>query len=306
MRSLPTATRFSSAGRARSLASGATPATRTRSSRPERNRGAAARDAGAARMPLPPPPPPRRSRRQPPPAPAPKEPPSQMVRRIVKRGNLASNVKRSRQSPGCLAAVVIVAMGSGCGVATDRMGLFESPEQAFARLADDYQGRVVLVEVGVSHNGRYAPLGNGTGFFADQGGLIVTNKHVVHAHLYVSESACVAQSFRRRGIAYEKALVISVWPGGTRVQAEGHQSRRRSRPWLQHGSTARSHSWQPRPTRCTPPVTIQCRIIFGGPAVHLRLAAARDGQSRPRGAPSLEGDGADSPRQRRSRRPTTR
>jgi S1-C subfamily serine protease len=167
--------------------------------------GFAVRD-GAVRGPLLVPPPP-------PPSLPLLEPNSQKVRRIVSEA-LATNVKRSRQRlVAAMAAIIFVGIGSAWAIA--RYGLFEGPDKAFRRLADAYQGRVVLVEVGVSHNDQYMLLGNGTGFFAAGGGLIVTNKHVVHSHLFNKDNACLAESFRRRGLSYEKALVITVWPGGS-------------------------------------------------------------------------------------------
>ena len=198
----------------------------------------------------------------PPQAPGVREAPSQLVRRIVHEA-MVTNVKHSRRRMA-LAAGILVVVGAGAAIAMMRYGLFEDREQTFRRLADIYQGRVVLVEVGVSYNGRYTPLGNGSGFFADRDGLIVTNKHVVYSHLYSRESACLAQSFRRQGMAYEKSLVISVWPGGTEF---------RQTPTSQSGDRGLGYSTDHKtlslvltaPDTLTEPINIQCRDVFGGP-----------------------------------------
>ena len=145
-----------------------------------------------------------------------------------------------------------------------RSGMFESAETAFGRLADRYQGRVVLVEVGVKYRGAYTRLGNGTGFFADAKGLIVTNKHVIHADRYISDSACLAESFRRRGLSFEKALVVSVWPGGSQFRqtsTDGHGDR-----GLGYSTDLGTLSLVAvAADTLLPPVDIQCRDRLGGP-----------------------------------------
>jgi serine protease Do len=86
---------------------------------------------------------------------------------------IATSARQSRRRFVAAAAALAV-LGAGAVWAAARLGVFEGTEGHFRRLADAYQGRVVLVEVGVSHDGRYARLGNGTGFFAGPDGLIVT------------------------------------------------------------------------------------------------------------------------------------
>jgi S1-C subfamily serine protease len=194
---------------------------------------------------------------------APREPPSQIVRRLVHEA-MATSARQTRRRFAAAAAALAV-LGAGAGWAAVHLGVFEGTEGHFRRLADAYQGRVVLVEVGVSHDGRYARVGNGTGFFAGPDGLIVTNKHVVYSHLYSRESACIAQSFRRRGLSYEKALVISVWPGGSEF---------RQTPTTASGDRGLGYSTDHEtlelvvtaPDTLMPAVGIECRDIFGGPA----------------------------------------
>ena len=41
--------------------------------------------------------------------------------------------------------------------------------------------------------------------FAADGGLMVTNKHIVYSHLYGEGVACIAESFPHRGLAFEPA-----------------------------------------------------------------------------------------------------
>jgi S1-C subfamily serine protease len=197
------------------------------------------------------------------PPPAPKEAPSQMVRRIVSEA-MATGARRSRLRLAAAAIVVAVAAIVAGAVAV-RLRLFESDERAFARLADEYQRRVVLVEVGIAHNRQYLTLGYGSGFFADRGGLIVTNKHVIHSDLYSREAACVAESFRRRGLSYEKALVITVWPGGTDFrQSPASPSGDRSLGFSTDHDTLSLVVTAPDELR--PATTVQCRDTFGGPA----------------------------------------
>lgn len=194
-------------------------------------------------------------------APASPEAASQVVRRIVHEA-MATSVRHSRRRL-TLAAGVLLVVGAGAAIATRRSGVFEDPQETFRRLAESYQDRVVLVEVGVTHDGRYTPLGNGSGFFADRDGLIVTNKHVVQPHLYSRESACVAQSFRRRGVPYEQALVISVWPGGSEF---------RRTPASTSGDRGLGYSTDHRtlslvltaPDTFVAPVTVTCRDALGG------------------------------------------
>ncbi len=189
------------------------------------------------------------------------EAPSQVVRRVVHEA-METKARRSRQRLAAV-AVAIAVVGAGAAFAMVRFGLFEGTERTFRRLADDYQSRVVLVEVGVSHNGRYTLLGNGSGFFAGEDGLIVTNKHVVYTHLYSRDSACLAKSFERQGLSYEKALVISAWRGGSDF---------RQTPASASGDRGLGYSTDHKtlelvvtaPHTLMPAVTIQCRDAFGG------------------------------------------
>jgi S1-C subfamily serine protease len=189
------------------------------------------------------------------------EPNSKVVRRIVHEA-LASNVKRSRRRL-VAAGIAIVLLGAGSAFAVVRFGFFEGRDTAFRRMADAYQDRVVLVEVGVSHNGNYMLLGNGTGFFAADHGLIVTNKHVVHTHLYNSESACLAESFSRHGLSYAKALVITVWPGGSefRQRARTRGGDRGLGYSTEHGTLSLVVT---APDMLSSPVELPCRDAFTG------------------------------------------
>lgn len=198
-------------------------------------------------------------------APAPIDaPPSQVVRRIVHEA-LATNVKRSRRRLAAAASIIVVLLAGGA-FAMFRLGFFEQPEQTMRRLADLYENRVVLVEVGLSIEGQYVSLGNGSGFAADRDGLIVTNKHVVHAHLYDQSVACMAASLRRRGIAYDRVLTITIWRGGTEFRGMTGDSR---------GDRSLGYSTDHKtlslvmtaPDTLLRAVTIQCDDpLFGGPA----------------------------------------
>jgi hypothetical protein len=190
----------------------------------------------------------------------PSEPQSEIIRRIV-HDAMGTRFHRARRR-WAVAALAIAAVGMATVWAAMRSGLFEAAEQSFRRWADHYQERVVLVEVGVAYDGRYTRIGNGTGFFADQGGLIVTNKHVVHSELYLPESACLAQSFRRHGRSYEDALVISVWSGGSQFRETPSASGDRRLGYsTDHGTLSQV-------TRAEdvllPPAVVQCQDSFGG------------------------------------------
>jgi S1-C subfamily serine protease len=153
-------------------------------------------------------------------APGPSQPtaerPSQLVRRLVREAVAqGAHPSRSTVPPLALWAGIAVALAVG---ATAYLGLARGTESTFRRLATEYEDRVLLVEVGVVRNGEYIKLGNGSGFVADDEGLILTNKHVVHGHLYSPGTACIAASYRRRGRSFEEALVVSAWQGGSRFR----------------------------------------------------------------------------------------
>ena len=84
----------------------------------------------------------------------------------------------------------------------------------------------------------YQTLGWGTGFVADSDGLIITNKHVIHGHKYAESTACLAESFRRRGLPFEDALTVTVWRGGSRFRqdATAEQGDRQLGFSTEHGS----------------------------------------------------------------------
>lgn len=193
---------------------------------------------------------------------SPTEAPSQIVRRVVNEA-MAANARRSRRRMATVVVCLVVA-GAGAVWGAVRYGVLDWNDRIFRRLADDYQDRVVLVEVGVIYNGRYSPTGNGTGFFAADGGYIVTNKHVIHTHLYDQRMACLAESFRRHGRPYEQSLVITVWPGGSQFrQTPNTPSGDRGLGYsTEHGTLALSAT---APDNLLPPQEIECADSLGGP-----------------------------------------
>ena len=145
------------------------------------------------------------------------ERPSQVVRRVVGE-EMQRRTRRSRLVFTLIAAGLAIVGAAGAWWVV-RSGLVEDVDTKFRRLATEYENRVVLVEVGITlPGGRYVPLANGSGFFAADGGFIVTNKHVVRGYLYSKDTACLAESLRRRGVSFDEALVVSVWRGGAQFR----------------------------------------------------------------------------------------
>jgi S1-C subfamily serine protease len=190
----------------------------------------------------------------------PRERPSQIVGRLVNEAMAANTRRAGRRLAGAVACLVLAAAAAVWAIAS--FGIPDWNERTFRRLEAEYQNRVVLVEVGISYNGRYSPIGNGTGFFAASGGLIVTNKHVVYSHLYDEGVACIAESFRRHGLAFEQALVLTVWPGGSQFRQTSASSSdlglgySTAHQTLALAAVAADH--------LMPPAGINCRDTFGG------------------------------------------
>jgi S1-C subfamily serine protease len=165
------------------------------------------------------------------------------------------------------AALVVIAAALVWGAR--QVGFVESSDEAFRRLAAAYEDRVVLIESGLKVGDDYVKLADGTGFVAGDDGLIVTNKHVVHGHLYSESMACIAESFRRRGLPFEQALVVTIWPGGTtfRQTSDSPQGDR----WLgfstEDGTLALVAV---APDTLQPEATLECADAFGGGRFEMR------------------------------------
>lgn len=153
-----------------------------------------------------------------PPAPAPVVPdappaaerPSILIRRLVEeRVSLQAQRNRGRL---VMAGVVLLLAAGSAGWAWYHF----SPEQVFRRMAEDYKDRVVFIEVGIRHRAGYQKFGTGSGFFVDDDGFIVTNKHVARPEMYSYETACFLAALRRARIPYQP--VISVWKGGSQFR----------------------------------------------------------------------------------------
>jgi S1-C subfamily serine protease len=190
------------------------------------------------------------------------ESPSRLVRRLVNEA-VATTDRRSRNRVAVVAAILAV-VGGGAVWAMFRSGVLNWDERTFRRLAEEYQSRVALVEVGVVYNGRYTLIGNGSGFVASDDGYIVTNKHVVYTHLFDEGVACLAESFARRGIAFERRLMITVWPGGSPFsRAANSASGDRG---LGYSTEQKTLSLAAVATNnLLPAVNVRCSDAFGGP-----------------------------------------
>lgn len=142
------------------------------------------------------------------------------VRRLVQDA-LATSARPSR-GRWIVAGIGVVAVAGLASSALVALGLVGEPanERRLDRWHQQYRDAVVLVEVGVLVEDSYQTLGWGTGFVADSNGLIITNKHVIHGHKYAETTACLAESFRRRGLPFEDALTVTVWRGGSRFRQE--------------------------------------------------------------------------------------
>jgi pSer/pThr/pTyr-binding forkhead associated (FHA) protein len=187
-----------------------------------------------------------------------------LVRRL--RGQPRASAVRPRPRAMLIGASGTLFVAAAWAAAT-QFGAAEDPGDALRRFGDEYEDRVVLVEVGLRLRGEYRPLGSGTGFFAAEGGYIITNKHVTHSHFYSLASECRVRALRRRGIELEDSLVITVWQGGTRFRHTPVELGDRGLGYSTEHGTLKLVALTPNNLR--PPRRARCNDPYGGPAFEI-------------------------------------